>query len=373
MQMLVMAWLAYEITNSAFLVAVFAALRLTPRLFGPFLGAVADKVNRHKLLLATQILQIILASTLAILISTGLLEFWSLSVIGFIGGVAWGTTYTTRSAMAMDIVGQDNVTNAMALNVGAMNTTRAIGPALGGVLIPLFGPANCLWIAIVWGVMAMVALFKVRIPAKTTALGQKSILQGLNEGFKFIIHHRNMLSLLLISVMANLTVWPTYQSFMAVFAKDNLGLGADGLGFLYTAMGVGALIGAITLASLGNFKRKGLAYLYGTALYGFFFGAFALSRSLPLALVLIGLSGLGSSLFTTLMSTLMLKMAPEDMRGRAMGFLTMAIGVQPFACLALGAVANYIGASLTTAISCGMLVLVIIVISLALPNIRRLE
>ena len=172
-------------------------------------------------------------------------------------------------------------------------------------------------------------------PTRKTMAAQESALRNLAEGFRYVTHNRAMLSVLSISLTANIFVWPAYQSFMPVFAKDYLAQGPQGLGLLQTAMGVGALIGAFFIASLGNFRRKGLLFLSSTGIFALFFCLFALMRSFPIALSLMGVVGLGSSGFGAMQSTLMLILSSEEMRGRSVGFLNMAIGVLPFGCLAI--------------------------------------
>lgn len=368
-----MGWLVYELTSSAFLAAVFAAARMGPQLLGPFAGVLADRMSRQKIMIGVRLLQMLFAAILAILISTGVVQFWHLVLIGFLQGVINSATMTAGSALAMDIVGEKDLTNAIALNTVAWDVTSAIGPAVGGVLVAFVGPANCFWIAVGLAALAAGSLLPLRTPTRTTIAEQKSAWQGLAEGFKYVIHSRDLLSVLVISFTANLFVWPAFQSFMPVFAKDNLNQGALGLGFLMTAMGSGALVGAVIIASLGNFKWRGPMYLYGTWLYGVFFGIFAISHSLTPALVLVGLAGLCSSAFGAMQSTLTLVLSPEEMRGRSIGFLSMAIGVLPFGCLALGAIASKIGAGLTTGISCGILSIAIIAIAIGMPNLRRLR
>lgn len=371
MQLLVMAWLAYEITNSAFLVALFTAVRLSPTLFGPLVGALSDKFDRRKILICAQGLQAAVAVLLAILLSTGLIQFWHLMVLGFLQGVIWNVTYTNGYALAMDIVGKANVTNAIALNIVAMDVTRVIGPAVGGLLTDFVGPATCFWIIAGLAILAVTVLtLMAAVPTKTAV--HASALRNFIDGFNYVIRSRDMLAVLGISFTANIFLWPAYQSFMPIFAKENFGQSAEGLGFLLTTMGAGALVSAVVIASLGNIRRKGLLFLTGTALLAVFFGLFALSRSFTLGLALIGLAGLASSAFSTMQSTLMLLLAPEDMRARCMGFLSMAIGVYSFGSLALGGVASVFGVSRTTGASCAILFFIIIAIAVRFPNLRRL-
>ena len=222
-------------------------------------------------------------------------------------------------------------------------------------------------------IVAVIILSPLGMPTRITLATQGSVWRGLAEATSFVFHSRDLLSVLSISFTANIFLWPAYQSFMPIFAKDNLGQGPQGLGWLQTAMGGGALLGALVLASLGNFRRKGLVYLWGTGIMAVFFGAFAVSRSFPIALLLVGLAGLASAAFGTLQSTLTLILAPADMRGRCVGFLQFAIGIYTFGALAIGAVANAIGAGLATGISCAIMVIFITALAIGMPNLRRMQ
>jgi len=210
------------------------------------------------------------------------------------------------------------------------------------------------------------------MPEKITAAVPKSVLRDIAKGFKYVIHNHDMLSVLALTFIANIFQIPVVQALMPVFAKDNFGLDAMGLAFIMTTLGAGSLIGAFTIASLGNFKWKGLLYLCGTGLASVFLTAFALSRSLPLALVLIGLQGLAGSGFATMQSSLTLILAPEDMRALSLGFLQLAIGVLPLGCLIMGAISDAIGVSLATAVGCSITATMVIVIAVLFPDLRRL-
>lgn len=372
MQTLVMTWLAYDVSKSALLVALFTAARLSPTLLAPFAGSLADIIDRKKLVMLVRSGQAIFSIILATLVLSGDIQFWHLVVLAFVQGVFLSPSMPASQALALDIVGQKDITNAIALSSIVMDVTGVAGAAVRGVVMALAGLANCLWIAAAISLISAGVMLPMERPSITTTVRQESVLHSLAEGFRYVIHNRKMLLVLSVSFSANVFLWPAYQAFIPVFAKDNLGQGPMGLGFLQSASGGGALIGAIIVASLGNFQWKGKMFLFGTLFNAIFFGAFALSHSFPLALLLFGLSGLFSTGFGTMQSTLMLVLAPPDMRARAIGFLQLAIGIYAFGSIAIGFVANVIGAGLATGISCGILAVVILALTISSPTLRRL-
>jgi len=218
----------------------------------------------------------------------------------------------------------------------------------------------------------MGSLLMIKLPAELEVINERSAFRDLIEVSRYIARHRAILCVILITLVQNLLTFPAFQSFMAVFAKDNLGLGPSGLGFLQAALGAGLLVGSLSVASLGDFKWKSLMYLSGAIVYTILFSGFAFSRSFALALVLCGLAGLAISGFIIMQTTLTLKLAPEDMRGRCIGFLTLAQGAQPIGCLIIGATANVVGASMATAINCAVAVILLIAIPVVFPSARRL-
>lgn len=371
MKTLVMSWMAYEITGSALMVALFTAARFAPQLLSPFGGVLADRMSRIKLLVIERALVTVFAAILAMLVYTGRLEFWHLSLVAFLQGLVGAIGATSSTPMVIDIVGKESVANAISLNAVASDVTMVIGPALGGALIAIVGPANCFWVAVGISLISVISLFWIRTTRKT-ATQQRSVLRDLADGARYVFHSRSMLSVLAVCFFWNLFYAPTRQSFMPIFAKDNLGQGPMGLGFLQTALGVGMFLGALIVASMGNLRWKGLTYLLGTLLASGFFGVFALSRSFPVALLLVGLAGLAGSGFITMQPTLTLLLSSEEMRGRSIGFLHLAIGAQFLGCLAIGPVANAFGVSITTATSCGILVVIAVAMAVWMPNLRRL-
>ena len=370
---MVMGWLAYEITDSPFLVGIFTAVRLSPTFLGPFFGTIADRVNRRNLIIIIQATQVFLATVIALLILTSQLQFWQLTLIGFLDGIIWSSYYTTSFSLTMDIVGDSDISNAVALNIASMGITRVIGPAVGGIIIASIGPANCFWLVALFNIIAILPLIKLGIPSIATATEKGTPWQDIAQGFRYVIYHRSLLSVLIVSFTANIFLWPAYQSFMPIFAKDNLGLGADGLGYILTSMGTGAFISSIIIASLGDFSYKGILYLGGTALMTLFFGMFAISRTFLTAITLVAIAGLFSTAFNTMQSTITLKTAPEDMRGRCMGFLSMAIGVYSLGSLGMGAIANIYGAGPTTAVSCAILLILIVIYTIIFPSLRKVK
>jgi MFS family permease len=305
-------------------------------------------------------------------VSTGHITFWELVVGGFLIGLAQSPSQPARFTLVSDIVDREYISNANALNAMALNMTQVIGPGIGGAMIGLFGPSTALWLTAVWYPLSFVSLWPIRDVGRVVrGAGHPSAVGQLVEGLRIVLSDRFMASVLFVSLVANIFLWPVYQAFMPVFAKDVLHLGPGGLGALLTCSGVGALIGSLAIAFLGDFRRKGALFIYGTAAWGACWALFALSRTAPLSFVLMVAVGLASSAFGVLQSTLLLMVAPAEVRGRAMGLQELAIGILPVATLLHGAVAAVIGVPASTATSGVLLLLLMLWLAVRVPGLRR--
>ena len=373
MQTLVMAWLTYELTGSVFLLGIFTTVRLLPMVLGPIGGLLADRVDRPRMLLGAQAMACTVALALAGLVLADGLQYWHLLVGAFFTGLGQTPSQPARATMVMEIVGRADLANAIALNTLTLNSSQITGAAVGGVALAAFGPgpallgaASCLLIS----ALSLVPLLKLD---RHTVKARNSPLRDLVEGFRVVLGSKPMVGVLSVTLTANIFVYPVFQSFLPVFAKDVLKAGPGGLGMITAAAGVGAISGSLFIAGLGDFSWKGKLYVLGTGVFGLFYALFALSRWLPASVTLIGLAHMGGSAFGVLQSTLLLTLAPAEVRGRAIGIQGLAIGILPLTTLAQGTIATFIGVPPTAFIACSMLAISMLALFIWAPSLRRLR
>lgn len=372
-QTLVLGWLAYEITGSEFLVAVFGAARLAPLLLGPLSGALADRFDRVRLLLIACGWALLAISVIALLASTGMLTYWGLVIGGFAIGMAQSPSQPARASLVASLVPARELSNANALNSLAMNMTQVVGPALGGVMIATLGAPLTLWISTAWYALSFVLLLPLqrRIAAEPAPAepAHEPVLAMVASGLRYVAGNRLAIAVLAVTVVANALIWPIFQSLMPVIAEDSLGLDAVGLGALLTFSGVGGLIGAVVIAAMGDFRRKGAVFVLGTAAWGVLWAVFSQVHSPTLGFVLMAAVGLASATFGVLQTTLLLVVVEPAMHGRALGLQELAIGVMPIATLVLGAIAQGIGVGATTLIAGILLAVGMAIVARVVPEV----
>ncbi|MGW1400786.1 MFS transporter [Streptomyces sp. NPDC002405] len=264
-QTLVLGWLAFELTHSEFLVAVFTAARLAPMFLGPVAGAFADRHNRVRLLVVACAWATGAGTTVAALATADLLPYWVLVVGGLAIGLAQSPSQPARASVVLELVGQEKLSNANALNAMAMNMTQVIGPGLGGAMIAAMGAPAALWVSTAWYGASLVMLLPLRGHGKVVHDQAQSVRAMVVGGLRIIARSRLAVAVLVVTLAANTLLWPVYQAFMPVFAEQSLGLDAAGLGALLTCCGIGGLVGSLVIAGLGDFPYKGGLFVFGTA------------------------------------------------------------------------------------------------------------
>jgi MFS family permease len=370
-QTLVLGWLAWETTHSDFLLAVFGAVRLAPLLLGPFAGAFADRHNRVRLLVIACSWALAAASVVATLASLGKASYGVLLVGGLALGLAQSPSQPARASLVLDLVGPRNLSNANALNSMALNMTQVIGPAAGGLLINGLGAPAALWVSTIWYAVSLVLLLPLRGLGQVVHQYTGSSVRMVISGLRAICRNRMAATVLLVTLGANILVWPIAQSFIPVFAQESLGLDAAGLGWLLTCSGLGGLAGSLVIAWLGDFRFKGGLFVFGTAAWGALWALFAVSRSPAASFVLMTAIGVLSAAFGVLQTTLLLMATDVRLHGRALGVQELAIGVMPVTSLVLGAFAQHFGISVTTCVSASLLVLLMFVVAVWTPQLLR--
>lgn len=371
-QTLVLSWLVFEITRSEFSVAVFTAARLSPMMLGPLSGVISDRFNRPRLLLIASGWAFAVIAFIAVLTALDMVNFWGLVFGGFCIGLAQSPSQPARFTLVADLVDRESLSNANALNSIVLNMTQIIGPALGGVMIAAFGAAAALGISALWYLISFIALWRIRHVKNMHGAGQRENLRALLvSGFHAVLTNRLVSCVLLITFVANVCLWPIYQGFMPVIAKQHLGLSPSGLGWLLTCAGVGGLIGSLIIASLGDFRLKGGLFVVGTATWALLWALFAATSWVPASFVLMAMIGMAAAPFAVLQTTLLLMMVPPNVQGRVMGIQELTIGIMPLASLLIGVFAELIGIVHVAMINGSLLALFLVVLAIRVPALLR--
>lgn len=369
MQNVAQSWLVYEITHSRLLLGLVGALAslpiLTLSLYG---GTLADRFEKRKLLLCTQSIAMAIAWALGLLVAFGWVRIWHILVFATLLGLDTAIDTPTRQSFLFEMVGRADLTNAIALNSTIFNASRIIGPALAGILIAELGLASCFFLNGLTYIAIIAALCSMRLDPQPRR--RISARRGISEAIHYARSRPAILSLL--ALVAIVSVFGLqYIVMMPVFAKDILGGGPRTLGVLMAATGVGALMGALNLASWGNRRGRATRILGGALFFMVALFLFTLSANLYLSLLLLVLVGAFMITFLATTNTLLQIEVEDDLRGRIMGLFVMALlGMMPLGSLQIGFLAHYIGAP--GAIRIG-LVICLICWALLFRSIRQIE
>jgi len=348
MQNVAQSWLVYRLTGSTLLLgAVAFAGQIPVFVLSPLGGAVADRYSRRRLLIATQTAAMLLAFILAVLTLGGLIHVWHIIVVAALLGVVNAFDNPTRHAFLVQMVGREDLLNAIALNSSVFNSARVIGPAVAGVLVAAIGEGWCFLVNGLSFMAVLAGLLSMRLPPEPPRQWRASPWRELLEGVQFVRSAMPVRVLLLLLGVVSIVAMP-YAVLMPVFADQILHAGARGLGWLMGATGIGAVLGALTLASRTGVK--GLPRIVGIACAGFglSLAMFSASRSFWLSLIALVPVGYFQMLQTATTNTLIQTMVPDRLRGRVMAlYSVMFMGTAPFGALGAGLVAARLGAPLT--------------------------
>jgi MFS family permease len=371
MQSVAQSWLVYRITGSSLLLgSVGFASQFPVFLAAPFGGTMADRVNRQRMIIATQTASMILAFILAGLTLTGKVHVWHIFVLAASLGVVNAFDIPGRQAFLVDMVGKEDLMNAIALNSSMFNGARIIGPAVAGVLVAKIGEGWCFFANGVSYVAVIIGLVMMRIECVRRAPSGASPLQDIVEGFRFVMDTGPIRALLLLLGLVSLVGMP-YTVLMPIFADRILHGGARGLGILMGATGVGALLGALTLALRSGVRGLGRWVAVCCGGFGLSLIVFAFSRNFWLSTALLMPVGFFMMLQMACSNTLIQAMVPDQLRGRVMAVYSMMfMGMAPFGAFFGGALAARLGAPVTVAMGALTSVVGAVVFSLHLPRIR---
>jgi MFS family permease len=380
MQAVAQGWLVLKKTNSPFWLGVDGFMATAPGLVFTLAGGVfADLVDRRRLLVFTQIGAGLSAFTLALLIWTDVVHVWMILLLSFVTGCCMALAGPSYQAITIDLVGREDLANAIALNSTQFQLSRAVGPALAGLAFKAFGLAGCFFANGLSFIAVIGALMMVRLEnsahhiAAHSMKDRHALWKDLTDGFRYVWGRPRVFMLLLISGITSLFGAP-YFSMVPVFARDILHMGETGLALMMGVAGAGAFIGALVLTFLGNFRHKGRSVLGGALAFALCLIGFSLSTQIYLSLVFLFGMGFSIVLCVAVINTLLQQLVTDEMRGRVMSmFILSFIGTMPIGNLIAGASAQRFGAPRTLATGGLIIVLFLAVVIFSNKRLRELH
>ena len=374
MDYMILGWVILERTDSPFLVALVGAFRLLPMgTLGFIAGAQADRWPRKKMLMGTQFLNFVLSAGMGIALFLDLLNLWQMYMGAFLIGIAWAIDYPVRHSMIRDVVPENVVVNAMAINVASWMGSAMVGRWVAGWMLDVAGPGEAYFFIAVSVLLGL--LFVIRVPVPSAVkddAAREPALKSLIVGLKYVWRNGAIRGVLLITLGANTLVFPHIQ-LHPVFARDVFGVGATALGFMSGMDGMGSMFGAVVIAALGSLRYRGQIFVIGSLVLGVGALLFSFAPFYALALPALLFAGLGQSGFTIMQSTIATTASTPEMRGRAMGAVAMAIGALPLGMLYMGGLAEWIGAPRAVTYSSLAFLAVVLLTAATQPGIRRVR
>ncbi|MFH0913062.1 MAG: MFS transporter [Candidatus Omnitrophota bacterium] len=371
-QSVAQSWLVFRLTNSAFLLGLVGFLSYVPVfLLSLFGGVVADRMNKKSILLFTQGAFMVLALFLAVLTQIELITASCIMFIAVLNGIVMAFDAPSRQAVVVELSGREHLFNAVTLNSVAFNASRIIGPALAGIFIASIGMSGCFYINAISFLPFIIILLSIRINNNPRTSRNNTVVRDLIAGLKVIRNNRLILALITMVGVSSL-FGVSYIILMPIFAEQVLNVGAKGLGVLMSSSGLGALIAALFLAGLGEFKHRGRLLVISSIVFSLALILFSLSKAYLLSIIALALIGWGSVTAIAIINTLLQTVVSDEFRGRVMSvFMFTFAGFMPFGNLIAGSLSGVLGVSFTVMLSGIICTIFFIVINILYPDIRR--
>ncbi len=351
LEMLVVGVFVYQHTGSAFQVAMMTLLRMAPMvLFGPLIGAYVERIERRGAQVFVSLSMFVTAIVVAALAYSGRLEVWQLALASFCNGIAWAADNPVRRVMIGEVVGPERMGAAMAIDVGANNASRMLGPTIGGLMLGTIGIAGAFSISVVCYALALVAAFRLQHRNSVAPAATGAVFAHVLEGLLIARRDRRLVAILTITIIYNVFGWP-FTSMIPVIGQDSLHLAPGGIGVLASMDGIGAFLGATAIALWA--RPRHFTRLYVGAVLGYLvlmMGVAQAPSSLFAGAALLS-TGLANSGFSVMQATLIYLAAPAAMRSRLYGVLSLCIGSGLLGFINIGLMAELIGAPAATTLS----------------------
>jgi MFS family permease len=367
-------WLIYSLTDSALLLGILGATRgAAMLLFGLYGGALADRMDRRLLLLATEALALLVNALLGILALSGAIELWHAFTLIFIGAAVGSVDAPIRQAIVPELVPTQYIPNAVALTTAAQLGSFALVPVLAGFVIDALGPGGAYLLSTVGNVGVMVALLALRYRGRSTRAGREPVLRTVRDGLRYARSHPTILWIIAVTFTTSAFGMSLYQGLIAKWASEVLGLRPGPYGVLASVWGIGTLVTAYALAFRAEMPHKGRILVWGSIVFGLSFALFAFSRWLPLAgfaYLVNGAAWTGASIAGT---ALVQSAVPNEFRGRVMSLFMINGAVAQLNGVTLGAIADRVGMEVLVPGSTLLCSVLLIGMALTVPALRQLD
>ena len=372
MQIMIVAWLVLELTDSPFMVALVGFFTWLPMLlFGLVGGLLADSLNRAWLLRATHGASAAAALTMAALLATDAVEVWHAYAVIVVTGLGNVVDQPARRALVHDFLGSTGVTNGLALDAVAFSASKVAGPALAGVVIAASGVTAAYSVAcLLFACAAALVWFMSVAHESGREWDPRTVSADLAAALRYAFSRPAIRAVVVITVIMNVFLFP-FTQMVPVIGRDVLGVDPALLGVLMAADGMGAFVGAVVLASMTGIKRHGLVFAVGAMTCTLSLVALSFSRDYGLSVASILALGFGMAGFGTMQAAIVILVSSHAMRGRALGVVGLAIGASPLGSLLIGAVANTVGVILAIRIHGLVGFAAVAVVTLLSSSIRR--
>ena len=351
MQTLALGWLVLQLTDSAFWVGLVSFSGSLPvLLFTLPAGVYVDRADKHRLVMRCQALLAVQATLLTVLVATGWVRPVHVALLATMAGLINSVEIPARQSFIVDLVGREDLTNAIALNSSSFNATRIVGPAIAGLLVAHVGLAICFGLNALSYAAVLVGLTRLRLTPVPHPPAESHAFERFKDGIRFVRGEPSVRALMAATAFLSLFGFPVVV-LLPVFARDILRVGPDGLGMMSASIGIGALLAAFGLAALAPRVRRGRLVALAAPAFGLMVVAFTLARWLPLALLCLALAGFAMILNNAATNTLLQGLVPDALRGRVMSmWTTVFVGFAPLGALAMGAAAGRVGAPAAAAL-----------------------
>lgn len=376
------SWLAFELTHSPLKLTLVAAMQSIPMfLLSIFGGVIIDRMQKRNIIVISQSISTVIAIIIAVLIATGHIVYWHLLVSSFLSGITGTFSMIARYAIIAELVPGEKLYNAIALNNAGSNAAAVAGPAISGVLMGVIGVQGAYFVGIAFYIGGIIITALLPSTGKLNHVSSGSIFRNLMEGLHYLRQQKTIVIILVMEVVLTF-LGMSSQGLMPVFA-DLYKQKSEGYGFMLSAFGIGSLLGSLAVASLGNYKRKGLVLLISGVAISVVLVLFANTGSLGtvfnlggsniyLACVLLAAAGIFSLSYITTSNTIVQMNAGDEFRGRITSFYSMILGLYPLSTLMVGAIAEGAGAPMALTIVASCLFVFMIAMSIASRRIRNL-